>query len=77
MAPVAVETGSSRSTISTSVTEGHAMNPLEAAVVHLLAGGRQEMEWARMPGAGRRAAMRLILAIVLIGIGVAALDIAS
>jgi hypothetical protein len=53
------------------------MNALEAAMIYLLTRGRQEMEWATMPGSGLRAMARLILAIVLIGLVVAALDIAG
>jgi hypothetical protein len=69
-----VEIAPSRSTNSRSVTEGPAMNALEAIVIGLLTRRMQDMDWATMPGAGWRAIARLIIAVVVIGLGVAALD---
>jgi hypothetical protein len=53
------------------------MNALEAIMVGLLTAGRQSVAWTAVPGAGRRAMARLAIAILIIGLGVAALDMAT
>jgi hypothetical protein len=53
------------------------MNVSEAIVIGLLTGSRQNVAWAAVPGAGWRAIARLAIAIAVIGVGAAALDMAA